>query len=221
MYEHSIIRTSVVTSITPYHIHDTFYDYVRYRIGVNCKCTGEGGMESRSNEPRGYALFILHSCFPYFPIDELCNFSSPLHQSDEFFPCRFPGKKLYLLIITHVFARTQLRSVKRSSGEGIDINFNGSVFYAIRRELFSSRMVFERIARLEFKKETLNSMPAPMWYFKGSRVFFIRSTSGNRGLVTSRGATRINGRWWAEREENSRRMTSCRRLPLHRSLARV
>lgn len=104
MYEHSIIRTSVVTSITPYHIHDTFYDYVRYRIGVNCKCTGEGGMESRSNEPRGYALFILHSCFPYFPIDELCNFSSPLHQSDEFFPCRFPGKKLIFLSL-HTYSR--------------------------------------------------------------------------------------------------------------------
>lgn len=42
---------------------------------------------------------------------------------------------------------------------------------------------FSKESRLEFKKETLNSMPAPMWYFKGSRVFFIRSTSGT---VTSR-----------------------------------
>lgn len=83
------------------------------RIGVNRKCISEGGMESRSNEPRGYALFIVYFCFPYFPIDEPCNFSSPLRQSDEFFPYRFPGKKL-IFHYTHTYARSSNNPIRVS-----------------------------------------------------------------------------------------------------------
>lgn len=121
-------------------------------------------MESRSNEPRGYALFIVYSCFPYFPIDEPCNFSSPLHhQSNEFFPYissvspekinlrRLPLHAYHYARLYNSDPLTVLREIRQF--KGIDINFNGSVFYARRdSRVISTRAVCMCVCMYGFRK---------------------------------------------------------------------
>lgn len=121
----------------------------RTSLGATLRCLSSI-LASRTSRSMNYAIFH-RRCI----------------RATSFFPCRFPGKKLIFLPL-HAYSHNShdpLSARRDQARELILISMEACfIRVAIRRELFSkpSRMVFERIARLEFKKETLNSMPAPM-----------------------------------------------------------
>lgn len=92
----------------------------RTSLGATLRCLSSI-LASRTSRSMNYAIFH-RRCI----------------RATSFFPCRFPGKKLIFLPL-HAYSHNSVKRAERS-GEGIDINFNGSVFYA-RRD--SKRVILE------------------------------------------------------------------------------